>query len=209
VALLRLLSEGSIGSGFRRVEALTGPDALKQVNVERHLLDEVLDAVGGTDPGQAPERVRQAVARVKQLESELGKIRRAARDQEVDRLVAEARDVGGVRLVVAPADGQGADELRETALALRNKLEGSGPGAAVLGAAGEGRALLVAAVTSPLVSRGVTAPALLEVAATAIGGGAGGKPNLAFAGGGRTEGLGEALQGIPARLAVLLAGASV
>src|SRR5207245_10096806 len=101
VALIRVVSEGSIGSGFRRVEALTGPDALRQVNVERRLLEEVAEAVGAGDPSQAPERVRHAVARIKQLESELGKIRKAERQKQVERLAATALDVSGVSLVVA------------------------------------------------------------------------------------------------------------
>src|SRR5207249_10579223 len=96
VALVRMLHEASIGTGFRRIEALTGPDALKQVNVERRLLEEVTEAVGAGDPSQAPERVRQAVARIKQLESELGKIRKAERLREVERLAATALDVSGV-----------------------------------------------------------------------------------------------------------------
>src|SRR5438093_5103801 len=204
VGLMRVLSEGSIGSGFRRIEALTGPDALKQVNVERRLLDEVVEAVGAGDPSQAPERVRQAVARIKQLESELGKIRKAERQKEVERLAATALDVSGVSLVVAEMDGQDADELREIALALRNRLQKAGHGAAVLGTASQGKALLVAACTDELISRGVTAPALLETAATTIGGGAGGKPPIAFAGGAKSQALPEALAGIAGRLQALL-----
>src|SRR2546425_1775811 len=69
VALLRLLHEASIGSGFRRVEALTGPDALKQVNVERRLLGEGMGAGQATDPGSTPPRGRQAHPRGKQLQS--------------------------------------------------------------------------------------------------------------------------------------------
>jgi alanyl-tRNA synthetase len=206
VALIRLISEGSIGSGLRRVEALTGSDALKQVNLERRLLEEVMEAVRSGDLSQTPERVRQAVARIKQLESELGKIRKGERQREVERLASQAIDVSGVALVVAKLDGQEADELRETAIALRDRLGKGLHGAAVLGTAGGGRALLVAACTNELVSRGVTAPALLEHAAKAIGGGAGGKPGLAFAGGGLAEALPSALADIPGRLATLLAG---
>ena len=205
IGLMRVVSEGSIGSGFRRIEALTGPDALKQVNVERRLLEEVAETVGAGDPSQVPERVRHAVARIKQLVSELGKIRKAERQKEVERLAATALDVSGVSLVVAEMDGQDADELREIALALRNRLQKSGHGAAVLGTASEGKALLVAACTDELISRGVTAPALLETAAKAIGGGAGGKPPIAFAGGGKAQALPEALAGIAERLQELLA----
>jgi len=204
VALLRLVSEGSIGSGFRRVEALTGPDALKQVNVERRLLEEVMEAVGTGDPSATPERVRHAVDRIKQLESELGKIRKAEREREVERLAVGALDVAGVKLVLAELDGRDADELREIALSLRQRMERAGEGAAVLGSSGGDRALLVAACTGALVSRGVTAPALLEHAAKSIGGGAGGKPALAFAGGSRPEGLPDALAGVSDRLLSLL-----
>jgi alanyl-tRNA synthetase len=205
VALIRLISEASIGSGFRRVEALTGPDALGQVNLERRLLEEVAEAIGTQgDPRRAPERVRQAIARVKQLETELGKIRRAEREREVERLASAAAAVDGVALVVARMEGQGADELREIALALRNRLERSGRGAAVLGTATPERAILVASCSSELIQEGVTAPALLERAAASVGGKAGGKPPLAFGGGSKPSALREALEGIPSRLASLL-----
>jgi alanyl-tRNA synthetase len=204
IALIRLLGEASIGSGFRRAEALTGADALRHVNLERRLLEEVTEAIGGGEPAHAPERVRQAVARIKQLESELGKIRKSERQAETERLAAQALDVSGVASVVAQLDGMEADELRETAIGVRDRLAKGGHGAVVLGTAGNGRALLVAACTNELVARGVTAPALLEQAAKAIGGGAGGKPGLAFAGGSRVEGLPIALAEIPSRLAALL-----
>jgi alanyl-tRNA synthetase len=206
VGLIRVVSEASIGSGFRRVEALTGP--LKQVNVERRLLEEVLEALGGqSDPSRAPERVRQAISRIKHLESELGKIRRTERSREVERLAEEAKAVSGVALVVARMDGREAGELRELAQAVRGRLESRGPGAAVLGSADGDRALLVAACTGSLIQRGVTAPALLERAAEAIGGRAGGKPLLAMGGGSRTSALPEALEGLPARLESLLGAA--
>ena len=84
---------------------------------------------------------------------------------------------------------------------------GNGGAAVVLGSANGGKALIVAASTKRLVARGVTAPELLEVAAKQIGGGAGGKPTMAFAGGPNGGAVPEAVAGIPARLAELLAGA--
>jgi alanyl-tRNA synthetase len=206
VAPLLLASEGSIGSGVRRIEAFVGPDAVAWVNVERKLLDEVTEALGAGDPQQAPERARRAVARIKELEGELGVLRRGERGQRVDELVAGAHDVTGVRLVVAEVAGEDAAGLRELALKLRDRMERDGHGAAVLGATDGKRALLVASITSELVSRGVQAPALLEAAAKQIGGGAGGKPHLAFAGGAQAMALPAALSGIPDRLAALLGG---
>src|SRR5207245_9798466 len=90
VALIRVVSESSIGSGFRRVEALTGPDALKQVNAERRLLEEVAEAVGAHNPGEVHERVRHAVERARQLETELGKLRREEQRADISRLADSA-----------------------------------------------------------------------------------------------------------------------
>jgi alanyl-tRNA synthetase len=204
VAPLFVVTEGSIGSGIRRLEALVGPDAVAWVNLERRLLDEVAEALGAGDPQQAPERARRAVARIKELESELGLLRKGERGQRADELLASAKDVAGVKLVVAEVPGEDATGLRDLALKLRDRMERDGHGAVVLAAADGNRALLVASCTGELVNRGVTAPSLLEAAAKSIGGGAGGKPNLAFAGGGKAAALPEALSGIPDRLASLI-----
>jgi alanyl-tRNA synthetase len=208
VGLLRVVSEGSIGSGFRRIEALTGPDALKQVNLERRLLEEVAEAVGAGDPSLAPDRARQAVARIKELESELGKLRRAEQKGEVDRLAASALDVAGIKLVLARMSGRDEGELRDLAAKLASRLASNGTdrGAVVLGTAGDRGARLVASVTGPLAGS-ITARQLLEEASKVIGGGVGGKDRLAMAGGPRTDALDQALAGIPDRLQSLLSGA--
>ncbi|MFN2544986.1 MAG: alanine--tRNA ligase [Actinomycetota bacterium] len=208
VALVKILGEGSIGSGMRRVEALVGPDALRHINAEHQLLLEITAALGGGDPGQAPDRVRRTLERVKQLESELGKIRKGERGTVVDELAAQAQQVDGVRLVVSSIPGEDANGLRELADLLRSKLEREGAAAAVLGTTEGGSARLVASVTKPLITRGVTAKMLLQPAAAAIGGGAGGKPHLGMAGGKNAGALEDALGGIPARLAELLRGGS-
>ena len=207
VALLRVVSEGSIGSGFRRVEALVGPDALKQVNMERRLLEEIMEAVGAGDPAQAPERVRQGISRIKQLESELGKLRRAEQAGEADALASRAVSLdGGVKLVVEQVRGVDESALRDLAARVGSKLAGSGDRAAVvLGTAGDRGARLVASITGGLASE-LSARQLLEPAARAIGGGAGGKDTLAMAGGPNGGALEKALGTIPARLTELLAG---
>src|ERR671919_1794891 len=206
VQLALIQSEGSIGSGLRRIEALVGPDALGHVHLERRLLEEVAEALGAGDPRQAPERARRAAARIKELEAALGRVRAEERAGRVEELVAGARDVAGVRLVVAELPGEDPGALRELAIKLRDRMERDGHGAAVLGSAEGSKATLVAAVTKPLIDRGVAAPLLIERAAQAVGGRAGGKPHLAFGGGGNPAALRAALEAVPARLAELVGG---
>ncbi len=203
VALVRILGESSIGAGMRRVEALVGPDALREINLERDLLQAVVQTLGAGDPRSAPERARQLVEQVKRLESELGKIRRQEVAARIAELASTAVPVAGARLVTAVLP-VGADELRELAQGVVGRLEGEGGAAAVLGSDAEGKALIAAACSRNLVARGVTAPALLERAAKAIGGGAGGKPILGFAGGPNGRAVREAIGAIPARLEELL-----
>jgi alanyl-tRNA synthetase len=206
VQLALIQSEGSIGSGLRRIEALVGPDALGHVHLERRLLEEVAEALGAGDPRQAPDRARRAAARIKELEAALGRVRAEERAGRVEELVAGARDVAGVRLVVAELPGEDPGALRELAIKLRDRMERDGHGAAVLGSADGSKATLVATVTKPLVDRGVAAPLLIERAAQAVGGRAGGKPHLAFGGGGNPAALRAALEAVPARLAELVGG---
>ena len=106
-----------------------------------------------------------------------------------------------MRLVATVTDDD-ADTLRDLAQKTVGKL--GGEAAVVLGSAQGGKALLVAACSQPLTDRGVTAPALLEHAAAVIGGGAGGKPGLGFAGGKLAEGVVPAVESIAARLEELL-----
>ncbi len=203
IAIIRILGEASIGAGMRRVEALVGPDALREINLDRTLLRDLVDALGSKDPQSALEHARQVVEENRRLKNELGKLRAGDRDATIARLVEGAEAVRDLLLVVAELPGSEAGELRDIAQKVRDKLSG-GPAVVVLGAATEGRAQLVAACTGGAVERGVAAPQVLEEAARAIGGGAGGKDILAMAGGKDHAALGEALSGISARVASLV-----
>ncbi|MFB3737971.1 MAG: alanine--tRNA ligase [Candidatus Velamenicoccus archaeovorus] len=205
VAMVRILGESSIGAGMRRVEALVGPDALREVNAERRLLEDVLEVLQVGDRHAAPERIRELLDQNRRLAGELAAFRKqdvAARAQAVAHA---ANEVAGARLVTLEEPGD-AEHLRELAQAAVGRLAGPGGAAVVLGSGTNGRALLVAACSKELVSRGATAPQLLQPAAAAIGGGAGGKPILGTAGGPRGDAVPQALGLIPARLEELLAG---
>ncbi len=202
IGTVRILHEGSIGAGMRRVEAVVGAEALREINAEREWLRAVAEALG-TDPKNAAERARQLFERVKRLESEQGKKDKDQRKQDAEELAEAARDVGGVRLVAKAHDAP-ADELRALAQDVASQLEGPKGAAVVLGSAQDGKALLVAATSKNLVERGVSAPELLDPAAKLVGGGAGGKPGLAFSGGPKGDGVGAALETIEPRLKELL-----
>jgi len=206
IAVIRILHEGSIGSGMRRVEAVVGPDALREINAERELLHGLVEALEAKDPQAATERARRVIEENKRLRSELGSLRAGDRDVVIAGLVESSIAVDGVALVVSKVPGENAGGLRELAQKVRDKLSG-GPAVVVLGGSDGGKAQLVAACTQEAVSRGVTAPAILEAAAKTIGGGAGGKDILAMAGGPDADAIEDALGGIPSRLGQLLSGA--
>jgi alanyl-tRNA synthetase len=205
IAVIRLLREGSIGAGLRRIEALVGPDALREINVERALLRDLVGALDAKDPRAAIERARRVVEENKRLRNELGKLRAGDRAAMIDDLVTQADDVDGLALVVRDVPSLDPGELRELAMKVRDRLQ-ERPAAVVVGNA-DGKAILVAAATPAAIGRGVTAPALLADAATVIGGGAGGKDDLANAGGPRAAELPAALATITDRARALLAGA--
>jgi alanyl-tRNA synthetase len=203
VAIVRILGEGSIGAGMRRVEALVGPDALKEWTAEHVIIEEVSELLRA-EPPAIPDRVRGLMERLKRYESELGKIGAAQRADLIEQITSRASDVAGAKVVAAMHDGD-ASELRELAQGAVARLENANGAAVVLGSARGGGALIVAACSKNLVGRGVSAPLLLEPAAVAVGGRAGGKPILGTAGGPNGAAVNEAVERvIPERLEQLL-----
>jgi alanyl-tRNA synthetase len=204
IGVIRILREGSIGAGMRRVEAVVGPDALREINLEREWLRAVAEALG-TDPESVAERARQLVERVKRLESEQGKKEKEQLRGRAGELANAAREVAGARLVTLAHDAE-AGELRALAQDVANRLENPQGAAVVLASGRGGKALVVAACTANLQDRGVTAPLLLEPAGEIVGGSSGGKPGLAFSGGPRGDATDRALDAIEPRLLSLLGG---
>jgi alanyl-tRNA synthetase len=203
VAVIRIVGESSIGAGMRRVEALVGPDALREVNADRDLLRGFVEVLGSGDPSSALEQARRVVEENRRLKNELGSLRAGDRGALIASLAEGATAVDGVSLVISELPGEDPSGLRELAQKVRDRLD-SVPAVVVVGSGAGGRAQLVAAATRPAIDRGLTAPKVLEDAARVIGGGAGGKDILANAGGPNGEAVPQALGGIPARLRELL-----
>jgi alanyl-tRNA synthetase len=206
VNVIKILGEGSIGAGMRRVDAITGPEALRAINADRALLDDVVQALRTSDRTGAPARIRELIEENRRLRAELGRLAKQDAEARAHELAGRATSVAGVRLVATTEDGD-AGALRDLAQRAVGRLENESGAAVVLGSAADGKALVVAACSGNLVARGVPAPALLEPVGKAIGGNAGGKPILAIAGGPKAEAVADAVRTlVPARLQELLGG---
>ncbi|MER5972166.1 alanine--tRNA ligase [Streptomyces sp. NPDC002055] len=199
VGTFRLLSEGSVGSNLRRIEALTGHSALHHLDTERRLLSEV-SALLSAPSKDAPETLRKRLDALSAAQQELGLLRETELQNRARQLAASARGVAGGRVVTEKVTGLGPDELRTLAHRTVDLLD-TGHAIVVLGTEHDGKALLAAAVTRSLHDTGTEASHILIPAARAVGGGAGGKGPLASAGGRHSDALDEALT-IAARDAV-------
>ncbi|WP_436771599.1 alanine--tRNA ligase [Yinghuangia sp. YIM S09857] len=198
VGVFRLLGDSSIGANLRRVEALTGREALDRGDTERRLLRELADLLE-TRPADAPDVLRRRLDALGAARSRLDALRADELRGRARDIADHAEPVGGGHLVARTVDGVTADELRGLASEAVGHLRTPGPGVVVLAATDAGKALLVAAVSRDLAHRGPAARELLADAARVVGGGAGGKGALASAGGRRTEALDEALRTAAAR----------
>ncbi|MEU5215009.1 DHHA1 domain-containing protein [Streptomyces sp. NPDC020807] len=188
---VRIVGEASIGSNLRRIEALTGRDALDHYDTERRLLEE-LSTLLGTRPQDAPDTLRKRLDTLATAERELSRLREAELQDRAQQLAASARAVVGGRVITEKVTGLGPDELRTLAQHTAGLLDAD-HAVVVLGTEHDGKALLAAAVTRSLHDTGTDASHILIPAARAVGGGAGGKGPIASAGGRRTEALDEAL----------------
>jgi alanyl-tRNA synthetase len=192
IGTITIVREESIGSNTRRVEALTGLDAFRHLAHERVVAEEIARLVD-VPVDQAADRVRTLLERVKQAEKELAKVRQGTLAQEAKRLADEAVREEGAAIVVTRADGVVGDDLRTLANQIRGHL--ATRGVVVVGTTTEdGKAQLVCALTSDLVDDGLEARPILHPAAQAVGGGAGGRGDLAQAGGRDGAALPQALE---------------
>jgi alanyl-tRNA synthetase len=192
IGVFRITSEGSVASGIRRIEAVAGLAALDWIDRERATLEAVRAPFRSLQK-PVDEAVADVLDEVKALEKEIAALKQEQAASGLDRLIDEAEDVDGVRLVTGDLGAADMDTLRETATQFRDKLGDNA--VAVLGAADpEGQKVyLAASVSDDLVKRGVQAGKLVGALAKRVGGGGGGRPTLATAGGRQPENLPDAL----------------
>ena len=196
LGMVKLLTESSIGTGVRRIEALVGYDAFAHLAREHVLVAQLAEALKAR-PEELPERVADIVERLRRADKELERLRSGAVLADAPRLVAEAHDVFGVTVVVHQApEGTVAEDLRRLALDVRGRIAPGQPGVVAMAAGGGERAQVVVAVNDTAREWRLAAGALVRVAAARLGGSGGGRDDVAQGGGTRPDAIPEALQAV-------------
>ncbi len=199
IGLFVVRQESGVAAGVRRIEAHTGAGAVADVQRQRDALDRLLAALGAAED-QAPDAVRRLQAEAKRLAraNEQLKMEAALGGGAADREDA-AIDVGGVRLVARRVDGLEKHALRGLADSLRDRL---GSGVVVIASENDGKVALVVSVSKDLTAR-IKAGEIVKQLAPIVGGGGGGRPDFAEAGGKNPSGIGEMLEKAPAVIKAL------
>ena len=189
IGLFRIISEAGIASGVRRIEAVTGFNAIRLMNERERMLDEVQELVKATK-NDIVQKVSQHLQEEKILEKELDEMRKAQSLSFVDDLLAQKEVLEGMNLVRGEVFQVEASELREITEKVLDKLQS---GVVVLGTKGEGKVSFSVMISKDLVKKGLHAGKLIKDVAAIAGGGGGGRPDMAQAGGKNPEKLEEAL----------------
>ncbi len=198
VGLVAVTTESSVGSGSRRIEAFVGIEAFHKLATERALVAELTSTLK-VQPGELRARVEKLLARVADAERQLSRIREASLREAAAGLAASAMVTGRSRLVTHVInDAVEADDLRTLALDVRARLGDSAPAVVAIAAAVSGRPQVVIATNAGAREAGLKAGDLVRTASAILGGGGGGKPDLAQGGGQDPNRIDEALGAIVA-----------
>jgi alanyl-tRNA synthetase len=193
IGLFKILAESGVAAGVRRIEAVTGDNALRYVQEQERRVQGV-SALLKAQPDEVAERVVGLLDNLRSLEKELARLKSKLASGQGDDLAAQAVDVKGVCVLAAVMEGADAKGLRETLDKLKDKLKSA---TIVLAAVSDGKVSLIAGVTADLTAK-VKAGELVNMVARQLGGKGGGRPDMAQAGGTDPGNLPEAMASVKA-----------
>ena len=196
IGLFKIVTEGGVASGVRRIEAVTGANALAYLQGLEHTVSEAAQALK-TAPSELLGRIGQLQEQTRHLEKEIAALKGKLASSQGDELAGQAVDVKGVKVLAARLEGADARTLRETMDKLKDKLKS----AAIVLAAVEGDKVQIAAGVTKDRTAALKAGELVNFVAQQVGGKGGGKPDMAMAGGTQPAHLDQALQGVQAWVA--------
>ena len=196
IGLFKIVAEGGVAAGVRRVEAVAGSVAFEHVQVMHRSMENAA-ALLKAQPAELESKITQTLQHVKDLEKQLGQLKSKLAASAGDDLLSQAVDVNGIKLLVAKLEGVDAAGLRETMDQLKNKIKS---GVIVLAVVDGKKVQLAAGVTADLIGK-IKAGEVVNHVAQQVGGKGGGKPDMAMAGGTNPANLGAALDSVAAWLA--------
>lgn len=189
VMAFKIVSESGVAAGVRRIEALTGNGVFRYYKELEQTLEKSARIVK-TTPGSLVEKLEHLTAELKALQSENESLKSKAAKEALGDVMNQVVDVKGVKLLAAKVDGVDMNGLRDLGDQLKSKL---GDGVVVLASNTEGKVNLIAMATDEAISKGAHAGNLIKGIAALVGGGGGGRPNMAQAGGKNPEGIDKAI----------------
>ena len=189
IQAFKIISESGVAAGVRRIEALTGQGVFRYYEELERKLEEAAKTVKAT-PANLVERLEHLMAEMKALQSENESLKSKAAKEALGDVMDQVKEVKGVKLLAASVEGVDMNGLRELGDQLKEKL---GDGVVLLASAQDGRVNLVAMATDGAMKKGAHAGNLIKGVASLVGGGGGGRPNMAQAGGKNPAGVPEAI----------------
>ena len=191
IARFKIISEGGIAAGIRRIEAVTGIEAYKSDKRAQDSLEKIASTIK-TNAGQAQEKVLQLIHQQKELDKEISSLKKQLASGQGDELLTKVEKVNGINLLAIELKDVGGKELRDIADKLKDKI---GSVVIVLAAVNNGKVSLISGVTKDLTSK-YQAGKILNHVAIQIGGKGGGRPDMAQGGGTKPEKLTKALKSV-------------
>jgi alanyl-tRNA synthetase len=189
IGLFKIVSEAGIGSGIRRIEAVTGYGALEYIRTRDEILFNTT-AMLKARPEEVVNRLDNLMERVKELEQELAALNTKLAKTAVQELLADITDIGGVQVVAGQVSSADMNSLRNIADMVRDRLQ---CGVVILGAVNQDKVNFVVMATSEAIAQGIHAGNIVKEVAKVAGGGGGGRPDMAQAGGKQPEKINDAL----------------
>ena len=190
VGSFKILSENGVAAGVRRIEAVTGKEALKHYQAQEDEIKEICRLVKST-PDKLLSRLEQLLAEQKETAKELEKLKAKMAGGAADEMLSGKVEIGGVAVLAAEVKDMDGNALRTLGDQLKQKL---GSGVVVLASGKDGKVNLMAMATDDVVKKGVHAGNIIKAAAAVCGGGGGGRPNMAQAGGKDASKIADALE---------------
>ena len=177
--LFKIISETGIAAGVRRIEAVTGSGAIQWVKQQNELINQVSEVLK-TNPTGVMQKAKGIMEQVKEYEHEIQILKRQLMQGTVDMLMSDRNSINGIQFITGNVERQDMNTLRDTADILRNKLKS---GVVVLASEYQGKVNMIAAATKDMIGKGIHSGNLIREVAKVTGGGGGGRPDMAQAGG--------------------------